>query len=308
MRLQIDSTMYINRFWGVYSWRYKSLFLLVAGLICFSQGLSAQVQCTRTDSALLAARLQTLTLHNLDRQDIGYIADQVGKSFLGKPYLARGLETTGGEQLVIVLKGLDCATLVDNVVVLARLARLDQCELDDYERELEWIRYRDGKLIDYASRLHYTSDWISNNEYKGVLEDITASLGGMPYTKQIRFMSNHPQYYAPLADTHILGHIKDIEQQLNSQDRYYIPKEMLAGLESGISPGDIIAITSAKGDLDISHIGLATEVAGRIHLLHASTDTQKVCISDKPLITYLAENKGQTGIMVCRLTDPRDAP
>ena len=31
---------------------------------------------------------------------------------------------------------------------------------DDYKAELEKIRYRDGVIDGYASRLHYFCDWI----------------------------------------------------------------------------------------------------------------------------------------------------
>jgi hypothetical protein len=54
-------------------------------------------------------------------------------------------------------------------------------------------------------------------------------------------------------------------------------------------------------NLDISHVGIAVRKNGRIHLMHASSVSRQVEISDKPLSEYLMENKSQSGIMVCRL-------
>ena len=39
---------------------------------------------------------------------------------------------------------------------------------------LQKIRYRDGVIDGYTSRLHYTSDWIENGVRQGFLEDVTA--------------------------------------------------------------------------------------------------------------------------------------
>ena len=42
---------------------------------------------------------------------------------------------------------------------------------------------------------------------------------------------------------------------------------------------------------------------GRVHLFHASSTNKKVEISEKPLAEYLAGNKSQSGVIVCRLVD-----
>ena len=40
------------------------------------------------------------------------------------------------------------------------------------------IRYRGGRLAGYPSRLHYFTDWLLDNERRGLIEIITADLGG----------------------------------------------------------------------------------------------------------------------------------
>ena len=45
----------------------------------------------------------------------------------------------------------------------------------DYARTQQSIRYRDGKIDGYTSRLHYIADWVNNGIRHGFMEDITAA-------------------------------------------------------------------------------------------------------------------------------------
>ena len=45
----------------------------------------------------------------------------------------------------------------------------------DYARTLQSIRYRDGKINGYTSRLHYIADWVNNGVRHGFMEDVTAA-------------------------------------------------------------------------------------------------------------------------------------
>ncbi|MCB9331834.1 MAG: DUF1460 domain-containing protein [Lewinellaceae bacterium] len=81
----------------------------------------------------------------------------------------------------------------------------------------------------------------------------------------------------------------------------FIPQEKIARIEPFLQDGDLIALTSWKKDLDISHQGFAIRKNGHIHLLHASSLGKRVLISGQPLAQYVRSQKGQTGIMVARL-------
>ncbi|MDZ7608047.1 MAG: DUF1460 domain-containing protein [Cyclobacteriaceae bacterium] len=95
--------------------------------------------------------------------------------------------------------------------------------------------------------------------------------------------------------------------RLRSQQEPIIicPKKRFNRHEDKIKSGDLIAITINMDNLDISHVGFAIEHKGRIHLLHASSNSKKVEISEKPLSEYLMSHKSQSGIMVCRLVAPK---
>lgn len=77
---------------------------------------------------------------------------RIGKSYLGTRYVANTLDRNEVEQLVINTKEVDCLTFVEYTLAQA----LGSSFADNLQR----IRYRDGIINGYPSRLHYTSDWI----------------------------------------------------------------------------------------------------------------------------------------------------
>lgn len=280
----------------------RSLIFLLAILISYSA--VAQTVCSKESRERLALMLNALAEQELAEVPINEVVLEVGKSLLNTPYVEKTLEVEDDEPLVINLTGLDCTTYIESIVTLARLVKKGSYDIADYEKELEFLRYRDGQRNAYPSRLHYFSDWIYENEQKGVLQDITADIGGVEYKNAPSFMSQNPQYYPQLSNEAYVQQIKNSEAEIKDRSYHYIPQGSVKKLESNIQSGDIIAITISLGNLDISHVGLAVEVNGRIHLMHASSSLKKVVISKKPLDAYLMSHKSQTGIMVCRLMEP----
>jgi hypothetical protein len=222
-----------------------------------------------------------------------------GRLFLGLPYVAHTLDLPGPEQLVVNLKELDCVTLVENALAFAMVA--DEPRYDEFLRALALIRYRGGQLEGYTSRLHYFTDWIADNERKGLLRDITRELGGVPATRRIEFMSSNRDAYRQLRENPALvDSIRQIEATLNDGAWYWIPQDRIDEVAEGIQEGDIIGITTAIAGLDVSHTGLATWVDGRLHLLHAPDVGHPVEISAQPLGEKIRTSRLQTGIVVAR--------
>jgi hypothetical protein len=227
-----------------------------------------------------------------------------GKLFLGLPYVAHTLELPGPEQLVVNLKELDCVTHVENALALAIAAGQD-ASYASFLRALERIRYRGGRLDGYTSRLHYFTDWIADNERKGVVRDITRELGGIPATREIGFMSTNRHAYRQLQEEPALvDSIRRVEAALNAREWYWIPQDRIEAVESRIQEGDVIGITTSIAGLDVSHTGLATWVNGRLHLLHAPDVGQPVEISRRPLAERIQGIRLQTGIVVARPLAP----
>ena len=277
----------------------KSGFLAVFSLFWIYVMTAQQITCSPVDK--LAFEDKTIQIDGLLEGDFGKTVVAVGKTFIGVPYLAKTLEIGTTESLVINLQGLDCTTFVENVLAFSHLLRDGQSDFDSFTKNLETIRYKNGVLNGYASRLHYFSEWIANNQSKGLLKDMTAEIGGTEINKDIDFMSTHRDLYPFLADDGNFEKIKVSEKFLNEQSICVLPQDQIAANEHLIKTGDIIALTTSIDGLDITHTGIATrEKDGRIHLLHASTGSMEVEVSELPLADYLKKINKNTGIMVAR--------
>lgn len=229
---------------------------------------------------------------------------EIGRSFMGTPYVAGTLdEDPNREKVVVHITGLDCVTFVENCLVMGRLLKEGKTDFDSYVKELEKIRYRGGSNTGYPSRLHYFSDWIYDNESKGIVKDITGEIGGVVYDKYIDFMSTHSSSYKQLSDPANLAGIQEAENAINSRESFYIPENMIASVYDKLQSGDIIGITSTLDGLDIAHTGLVYKDETGTYLLHASLKNKEVEISKTEIQEYITANPKQDGIMVARVVE-----
>jgi hypothetical protein len=268
-------------------------------IILFSLQLGAQqLICSEQDKTAFGLKIKEI--ENLKNSSFGDAMVSIGKTFLGTPYVAKTLEIGESESLVINLSGMDCTTYVENVLAFSILLKQDKMNFDSFTNTLENIRYKDGQLDGYASRLHYFSEWIADNEKKGLLIDITQEIGGQEINKDINFMSTHRDLYPFLQDEENFRKIQVSENYLNQQSICILPQDRIEANEDRIENGDIIALTTSIPGLDITHTGIASrEKDGRIHLLHASSSGE-VKVSELPLVDYLKNIKKNSGIMVAR--------
>jgi len=230
------------------------------------------------------------------------IISYVGKSFIGIPYVAGTLDiNTKHEELVIKVTGLDCVTFVENALVMSRLIKKGDISFDAYKKELTLIRYRDGIIDNYPSRLHYFTDWIYDNQKKGIVEDITKEIGGKIYNKKIDFMTSHTDSYKQLKNnSEYVDTMNNIEAEMNQRQLYYIPKNIVDNYYDSLKTGDIITTTTDIAGLDVTHTGFIYQDDTGTYFLHASITKKEVIISEVELKEYLRSNKKQTGIIVAR--------
>ncbi len=227
---------------------------------------------------------------------------EMAETFLGTPYVAHTLEGNPTEQLVCRFDALDCTTLVDVSVALA-IAKSENLKYEDFLNTMTQLRYNGGKIEGYASRQHYFLTWRNQGLEKGLLEDASESLGGIPYDKKINFMSTHSDLYKGIDSEEDLRKIKENEQRVNDEKYFYVPKANVRNIEKNLHDGDIIGITSTIAGLDCNHQGIIKMQAGRAHLVHASTTAKKVISSHEPLSEYLNSVKRHSGIIVLRLKE-----
>jgi len=277
---------------------------IAAIIILFTAIVSAQI-FEPEDLEICNKKLEFAVQEGMQNLPIGDIIAEVGKTFLGLNYEAHTLEVEGDEQLVIKLTGLDCTTFLENALTFARCIKAGKTSFEDYQDQLTLIRYRSGKIDKYPSRLHYFSDWIYDNVKKGIVVDVTKEIGGEPIKFAVDIMSTHPDSYKQLKENNsFIPAISKYEDDINSRECFFIPKERVNQLENGINNGDLIAITTNINGLDIGHVGIAVKMdSGRIHFMHAPLVGAKVQISKEPIGEYLEKIKKHTGIIVLRAVE-----
>jgi hypothetical protein len=279
--------------------------LVLILLLFLNSNINSQI-FSEKDVEVCKSKFNLAVDKSLSENPINEVLVEIGKSFLGTDYVAHTLEKEGDEQLVIKLTGLDCTTFLETSLTFARCIKKGNTGFEDYQNELTFIRYRDGKLDKYPSRLHYFSDWIYNNQQKGIVKDITEELGGKKITFNLNFMSKNPKYYKQLQEyPEFVPVISKQEKEINSRQYYYIPEDDIEKIESKIQSGDLIALTTSDKGLDIGHVGIAIKMDdGRIHFLHAPLAGSKVQITETPLSDYAKKIKKHTGIIVLRVLEP----
>lgn len=277
----------------------KSQLLLCSLLFVVVNSVAQQITCSPADKE--AFENKTIEIDGLLEADFGKTMVAVGKTFLEIPYVAKTLEIGDTETLVINLQGLDCTTYVENVLAFSTSLRDGKADFDSFIDVLKTIRYKDGKLDGYGSRLHYFTEWIRNNDQKGLVKDITSEIGGIAIQKDINFMGTHRELYPFLKDDRNFEKILATEKELAKESFCYLPQDQIEANEHLIQTGDIIALATSIKGLDVTHTGIATrEKDGRIHLLHASTGSMQVEVSQLPLADYLKKVNKNIGIMVVR--------
>ena len=232
---------------------------------------------------------------------------KLAKGFQGTPYAGGTLEAFPSERLVVRLDSVDCTTFVEYVLALAVThdtgAGWDSTTYSRFKQNLQQIRYRNGMVSGYSSRLHYFTDWIADNDKKGLVKEVTVHSPYAVRKVSLDFMTTHAQLYPALAKSEpMVNLMKQIENRWANYEMPYIPK---AKLDLGkqklkIHDGDILAIVTNIRGLDVVHVGFAYWMDGKLHLIHASSQAKKVIIDSRSLYDYSFHKKSHLGIRVIR--------
>ncbi len=233
---------------------------------------------------------------------VAFYADRL----LGTPYVAHTLE--GDEELLTInIDELDCTTFVETLYALARTTMNGRYSWLDYAANLENVRYRNGEMGDYSSRLHYISEWILNNASRGNLKEVTPDLPHANYLiKTIDFMTNHKDSYRSLKDdSAMVEKIKGYEMALRNHRMPYLKKSWLGdkAVKAALRDGDFVGLVTKIEGLDISHLGIIhKDDKGEIYLLDASMSGGKVMLESKNLRDHLSGSKSTClGVRVFRI-------
>ena len=270
-------------------------FNLVAGVA----NSTTKIIVTEKDKVLLQEKFDKFSKDS--NLSVGELILKIGNDFKGTPYVGKTLDLNLEEDLVVNLRELDCTTFVENCLAIARTIKNGKPNFESFTNELEKIRYRNGKLNGYVSRLHYFGEWITDNTTKGIVEDMTSKIGGVKCPIVLNFMSKHPDSYPQLmANPALVKDINQIEIQVSANQFYFIPKDKIADHENQIFDGEIVALVTRIPGMDVSHVGILFKKDGRVYLLHAPLSDGKVESTKVPLADYLKNSKNATGIFVVR--------
>lgn len=262
---------------------------------------------TSTESASNIIEYQRLMQLFSDRQvsksSFSEVLKSVANQFIGKSYRERLLDQGETEKLFVSFTEFDCVLFVETVLAFSRNLFSVNPSYENFVQNIQEVRYIDGKLDGYCSRLHYFSDWIRDHQKRGIVRDHTEELGGIPLNKTLNFMSSHRQKYPRLKHSEanyqcILAMEKRIEIETQSQPLRYIPSHKIHSIYPSLKSGDIIAVVTDIKGLDTTHTGLVYLTPKNTSFIHASPSGKVKIASD--LQDYVERVDHAIGIMVAR--------
>jgi hypothetical protein len=238
---------------------------------------------------------------------VGALMQALGPHFEGRPYLEGTLDAGRTESLVVRLDGFDCVTFVETTLALARGVMAGDTTYAGFARRLAEQRYRGGPPLGYCGRLHYFTEWMADNEEKGLVERLGDTLGGRRMTDTLDFMSTHRSSYDRFATNDSLhACVQRMEEDLQARQAErpvrFVPQDSIRAVYAQLRAGDIVGIATSIDGLDVAHSGLvyAHEDGGpnAVGLLHASLSDGVVVSPD--LQRYVQTIDHQIGIVVAR--------
>ena len=241
---------------------------------------------------------------------IGERVNKFALALRGTPYVNYTLELHDTiEAPSVNMNGMDCWTLFEIALCMARLVALHPPPYSPQGmlRLIEMDRYRNGRCTGrFDSRLHHLEDWIQDNERRGLVKDITPSLGGKKLYRRMAYMGKKPHLYRQLrADPSLVPAFIRLENELSRRGITYVPRSQVPRIESKLRNGDIICIVTNWHETYTSHVGVAARDSdGVLRFLHASRNHREVVLDDR-LSDYLSKFSTHAGIYVAR---PLDLP
>lgn len=282
----------------------KKIVICLLAVFCFIRlGAAGQDKANRVIYEKVASAVAGKTALPLSDLTV-----QVALAMQGTPYVGGTLEGDR-EELRIFLDRTDCILFVETCVCMALSFKGLAVSQDGGFRHaapsyglfcdnVRNMRYRGGTVDGYASRLHYTSEWILQAERNGIMKEYSEDIGSTK-EQHFSFMTTHSDLYPSLkGDERQTSLVRDAERRLEAAGPYhYVSQECLRTLPAGsIRNGDIIFIVSGAEGLDISHVAIAYEQDDGMHFIHASSKAGKVIIEPRTLADYASR-----GIRVARL-------
>ena len=242
------------------------------------------------------------------KETFGELVARAARLQLGKPYGAvHGKQSV--EQLRVRLSRFECVSLVETTLAVARCAWVERRDEECFMEEVEASRYRNGELNDYASRLHYFTDWLDDNVRRGRAKSLTQSLGGEPRTQVFNLLSLSSDKLSDFVSSEQLERVRLTEEELSAREHHVIPRSRIRIAQRKLQSGDLLAIVSDKvPGVMVGHVGFVDRTAkGSPKFLHASSYHRRVVLTVKPVSHYATRQAHRKGVIVVRPLPPTTA-
>ncbi len=277
----------------------------------FAQGISGQEpdkQCSCCSSKLSDSRI-SLSGYNEIMEKLYVNRELPANELIAKaallrlntPYVANTLERGSKEELYVNLDETDCILFVESCLALVQTAKSSDTTYANFCRNIQNLRYRNGIVDGYPSRIHYTSEWLLQAEKNGFVKETSKEIAHTPLNQKFSFMTEKSDRYKHLkGNAANIAKIKQAEDYLNAHDYYYIPNDKIAEYASKIATGDIFGFCTSTKGLDLSHVGIAYWENGRLTFIHASMGAMKVIVEPSSIEKYAKSSKSTIGIRVAK--------
>lgn len=203
---------------------------------------------------------------------IGARVDWVSRQWVGSPYLECPLGGAADKDEVFsaALAGFDCVTYIESVLALAAAD-----SVGEFADNLRLIRYRDG-VVSWATRNHYMTAWIRENERAGFVRNRTRGRGLVRRDRRLDVVDG-----IPVQDVRVAS----------------IRKDDFVQRDRDVATGDLIFFASARRNLDVFHCGILIRVRGTVRMRHAARSRGRVV--EEPVTDFLARNR-MAGVILVR--------
>jgi hypothetical protein len=239
---------------------------------------------------------------------LGERTGAIGRALVGTPYKNFTLEIDDRiEAASVNMRAMDCWTFFEIALGFSRMLAepREAWTPRGLLAQVEKDRYRGGHCDGtYLSRLHYLEEWWADNARRGLVTDVTRSLGGVkvPHSA-VEMTVNWKSYRYLRANPELREGIRQMEARVTRLGLYHVPKARVRAIEGKLRTGDVIGITTHDGPrYGTSHVGLAYRTQdGVLRFMHASAPRNfgKVVL-DSRLSEYLNRYRSNAGIMVAR--------
>jgi hypothetical protein len=197
------------------------------------QAIPSKSLLSSPDQKIFDRLMRRAIEQNWNQRSLGDNLQTIAEYFLGAPYAEHLLDQTSKETLSVSLREFDCVLLIETVLAMARGVVKQDYSDTIFTHHIQEQRYANGEIDGYCSRLHYFSQWIADNQRRGIVEDMTRSLGGIPLNKTLNFMSTNWKKYPKLVESEKEYQcIRQMESIIDSSQIYLVLTEFVSGFTS----------------------------------------------------------------------------